>query len=128
MGRPERPAASQAKLDTFREDVAITGQCSVAASQQTLLARTQRREAGRSEVDGDVEWGGRPPHGGELLLGTGDGGLQSFDLAEPACPWASARRARRLLRISSAGPSLGGVGAQQGAAQAGVLVLARRWE
>ena len=57
-----------------------------------------------------------------LLAGAGEADLQAFGFAEPAGCSASAMRAGEVVADLGEAGTLGGVGAQQRAANAGVLV------
>ena len=63
-------------------------------------------------------------HGGELLLGAGNGCLESFDLAEPALVACLGESGVEVLEDLLEAVHLGGVGPEERAADAGVFMLA----
>lgn len=88
------------------------------------LARSAGRgsDVGHTEVDGRAVSG---PHGFEFLLGSGRGGLDRGDLAQPALLLASASRSTRLAWISSSRGFWAGSPPKEWASDARIFVLAR---
>ena len=82
-------------------------------------------KAGRPSWVLRVAAGGDLVHLGELVPGAGEADLQSLGLAEPAGRFGLSDAGGQVAADLSEAGTLGGVGAQQRAAQAGVLVDAR---
>ena len=84
-------------------------------------------EGGHAELGAAVAAGGDLVHLGELVPGAGQADFQSFGFAEPAGRFGLGDTGGQVAAdLSEAGP-LGGVGAQQRAARAGLteLILSR---
>ena len=79
-------------------------------------------EGGNAEVDGVAAAGGDLVHLGELGFGAGEADLQAFGLAEPALGFGFGDAGDEVVADLDQAGSGGGVGAQQRAAQAAVLV------
>src|SRR6266851_6965509 len=81
-------------------------------------------EVGHAEVDGGV-LGGQLSHGGELLPGCGEAGLDRGHFAEPALLLGLAETVEEVDVDLLQSGHLGGVGPKLGATNAGVFMLAR---
>jgi hypothetical protein len=84
-------------------------------------------EGGHAELGAAVAAGGDLVHLGELVPGAGQADLQSFGLAEPAGRFGLGDAGGQVAAdLGEAGP-LGGVRAQQRAAQAGLTERILSW-
>ena len=79
-------------------------------------------EGGNAEADGLAAADSDLVHLGELGLGAGEADLQAFGLAEPALGFGLGDAGDEVVADLHQAGSGGGVGAQQRAAQAAVLV------
>ncbi len=80
-------------------------------------------EGGQAELGAAVAAGGDLIHLGELVPGAGQADLQSFGLAEPAGRFGLGDTGGQVAADLSKARPLGGVGAQQRAAQAPLTEL-----